>query len=707
MKKLVLHIGMAKTGTSSIQESLGNGAEALCERQVYYPPWLPFNHSFTFPVLFKENAENTFHYKQLSPISNEDWEAELERLRRKWIGFFQSFESGVGIISAEALPGLSVEEIEKLKHFVEPYFDEVIAIAYVRDPVDSIRSRWEQDVKELVDPIGGEELLRETKRRHRYRFLQRWSEVLGEAQLIVRPLKFESLIDNSLLADFFHFAQLGNVITTSVQEKESNKSLGPEGVAFLLAFNRRHPQYVEGIPNRGRGLATRMHLLYRSMRKIRSEPLSLDIKFTANEADQFNQQIRLLNGFLEEQHQFGEVLPSEEATLLPDPGALDADYYLDLMNELALEMDAQAASNAHLRAESSLQAERKGDGAETMPFKRVILHIGLGKTGSSTIQQFLLANADALEKRGVYYPRKFPDELHFDGNHSQSLRAIFEEKPELIPANILAGRDTTESALAYGEGLKSAYMEGFGRSESGTLLLSAEGVAHLKRETVKSLATWLKTLAPTVKVVACIRHPRSALVSEIQQRLKVGATLGELFEDPPYYNFEQLLKKIGLFYGANNITTYDFQDAASHQGGITAAFLEKIGVSGEGLEYIQAEKNPSMSQKSALMLSSFNRQYPLFINGQKNPVRAPGDNKLFVDFPGAKLTIPTSVYESLAQRVDPQLHWLESTHALELKCRESEADNSGYGFLFRRWIDFQVYCRFNYQRFCRRFGGTK
>ncbi|MDG2326795.1 MAG: hypothetical protein P8L70_08700, partial [Halioglobus sp.] len=60
MKKLVLHIGMAKTGTSSIQETLGLGSEQLAEQDVYYAPWKPYNHSFMFTALFLRDPQKSF-----------------------------------------------------------------------------------------------------------------------------------------------------------------------------------------------------------------------------------------------------------------------------------------------------------------------------------------------------------------------------------------------------------------------------------------------------------------------------------------------------------------------------------------------------------------------------------------------------------------------------------------------------------------------
>ena len=38
------------------------------------------------------------------------------------------------------------------------------------------------------------------------------------------------------------------------------------------------------------------------------------------------------------------------------------------------------------------------------PFKKCILHIGTEKTGSTTIQEYLKSNRDALAKHGAYHP---------------------------------------------------------------------------------------------------------------------------------------------------------------------------------------------------------------------------------------------------------------------------------------------------------------
>lgn len=47
-KTIVLHIGLHKTGTSSIQATLKHNQEMFCERGVPYPGSLPYNPSHFF-----------------------------------------------------------------------------------------------------------------------------------------------------------------------------------------------------------------------------------------------------------------------------------------------------------------------------------------------------------------------------------------------------------------------------------------------------------------------------------------------------------------------------------------------------------------------------------------------------------------------------------------------------------------------------------
>ena len=362
MKRLILHIGMAKTGTSSIQEALGDNADLLAGQEVYYPGWKPFNHSFIFTVLFLEKPKKSFYYQQLAPIDDQDWEDELRRLGEQWRTFFTVAEKGSWVVSAENLGRLSHKEIAALRAFVEPFFDQVQVIAYVRDPLRALKSQWEQDVKELREPLSGQQVLDLTKRRLNYRFFQRWIDAFGRDHFVLRRFQPDNFTGGSLLNDFLHAAQIEVEAALELQQSEANQSLGSEGVALLLAMNSRYPLYRDGQYNAERGLARRLHLFYRAMRESGANALSLDVKFNAEEAAGFNRKIGFLNSLLPEGQQFPEVSASESETVLPDATQVPAEYAVEFVNHLSLLVDQMADKVDHLQDRIKTLEEEAGKG---------------------------------------------------------------------------------------------------------------------------------------------------------------------------------------------------------------------------------------------------------------------------------------------------------------------------------------------------------
>ena len=358
MKKLVLHIGMAKTGTSTIQETLGQGADQLRDQGIFYAPWKPFNHSFTFTVLFLGQPEKSFYYKQLAPISDEDWAQELRRLADQWKAFFSAADKGSWVVSAENLGRLAEDELLALRAFVEPYFDEIKVVAYVREPLRALKSKWEQDVKELRQPVEPQALLARTKKQMTYRYFRRWIDTFGRDNFVLRRFDPASFEGGNLLSDFLKAAELEINAELTPPEKESNQSLGVEGVSLLLALNSRYPLYRDGQYNEERGLARRQHLFYRTMRESGASPLSLDIKFNREEAERFNRRIAFLNSLLPEGEGFDEVEPSEGLTVLPAVDTVPADYAVELINRLSRLVDQMADRTDHLQAKvKALQAQ--------------------------------------------------------------------------------------------------------------------------------------------------------------------------------------------------------------------------------------------------------------------------------------------------------------------------------------------------------------
>lgn len=335
MKRLVLHIGMEKTGTSTIQDFLGHHSKALAQCYVFTPDWRPFNHSYDFTTLFMDSPGDSFLYKKSAPISDEDWEELLATHAARWREGFTSFDEGTYIISAENLFRCSRSEIQRIAEFAGPHFDLVEALVYVRNPVASIRSQWEQRVKQMDGPDSGEALLEKVKKGISFDFIARWGEILGNDNFYIRNFDKAVTRHENLAQDFLEALGLPPYEAELQEGQSANTSLGHEGTAFLLAYNAKYPLFRDGALNTERGLSKHIDLLYRAMRAVKTAKLDFEVRFTASEASAVNQQIALLNERLPDDARFAPVAASAEKTRLPSPDDIATSYHVELVNELS------------------------------------------------------------------------------------------------------------------------------------------------------------------------------------------------------------------------------------------------------------------------------------------------------------------------------------------------------------------------------------
>ncbi len=106
-------------------------------------------------------------------------------------------------------------------------------------------------------------------------------------------------------------------------------------------------------------------------------------------------------------------------------------------------------------------ARRFSQGGGEMSRKKLILHVGANKTGSSAIQRFLALNASALRSEGIVVPDKdFRASEEVEGHHVFSFQKLLEDPAE--------GRQLLKDAL------DSIIRD---RPETKKILMSAENLA--------------------------------------------------------------------------------------------------------------------------------------------------------------------------------------------------------------------------------------
>src|SRR6056297_1706936 len=149
-KKCILHGGMPKTGSTSIQQAFFE----FDSPSLVYAPLILKTHTFALWYLFDPNGKERL--KALSARRMPKlFHRKAKGLSERFKSFLESNERNV-LISSEDLVNLGLlENREELVRFLEPYFDEIEFIAYLRPPEDCIVSALQEKFKasaRLFDP---------------------------------------------------------------------------------------------------------------------------------------------------------------------------------------------------------------------------------------------------------------------------------------------------------------------------------------------------------------------------------------------------------------------------------------------------------------------------------------------------------------------------------------------------------------------------
>ncbi|MGH9162173.1 MAG: hypothetical protein ACRD2X_19580 [Vicinamibacteraceae bacterium] len=177
--------------------------------------------------------------------------------------------------------------------------------------------------------------------------------------------------------------------------------------------------------------------------------------------------------------------------------------------------------------------------------------------------------------------------------------------------------------------LRAEYRESFERDlakpDWTTVILSAESLSVSPRPAIARLVDWVRRHVGTLQVVAFVRHPVDWVRSVIQERLKMGYTLEQLYAQLPAPRWQNRLTPWIDAVGIDNFKVVSFESAISGAG-IVPSFCDAAALPYEeirgALTLEGAQTNTSMSLEAALLISSLNRQRPLLVDGRVSQERS-------------------------------------------------------------------------------------
>ena len=143
MRKLYLHIGSGKTGTTSIQKFLSENRKLLSQQNFCYPGGLANHHQIV--TVFESDAK---------VLPREFAIVDKAKLREASASYSESIMNEIKkskqdfIISTEYFQNITkLRNVKKVHHFFSEHFDKIEVIFFVREPVGLYQSLVQQFVK--------------------------------------------------------------------------------------------------------------------------------------------------------------------------------------------------------------------------------------------------------------------------------------------------------------------------------------------------------------------------------------------------------------------------------------------------------------------------------------------------------------------------------------------------------------------------------
>lgn len=231
--------------------------------------------------------------------------------------------------------------------------------------------------------------------------------------------------------------------------------------------------------------------------------------------------------------------------------------------------------------------------------KKLFLHIGFNKTGSTSIQKNLARNAEALKQQGIFFPFR-PKAPYMQGRQHVPLAAA-------VP-----GRHVHWLRQHKRESLKTAFTTlraDLEEQDCNAAVLSTESFGGLDMDAAK--VSWLTTQLPgyDISVIAYIRRQDAYFLSAYQQRIKAGGTAAFRFaqhETMPALRFDRRLAPWREVFGSDRVLVRPFDPRFWPKGELFYDFLATIGASRKGLT-LAAPANEGLDYRAVEIMRQLNR----------------------------------------------------------------------------------------------------
>ncbi len=228
---------------------------------------------------------------------------------------------------------------------------------------------------------------------------------------------------------------------------------------------------------------------------------------------------------------------------------------------------------------------------------KCILHIGITKTGSTSIQEFLFRHLN--DERFLY--------AHFDRRNSgKSLLHAFDWESSAIDK--YQARDLGEEGLLEKrDDCRRMLTEQIETARGKTVIISGEALSFFHPEKLENFIDFLKPHFDRIEAVAYVRHPKSHMESAFQQRMKNVSTRKLRVRD---YSpkFKNIFEKFQHLLGRENVHVWRFDRASFPEGDVVLDFCDRLGIDPPA-ERVSGQ-NQSLSREAIALFFTYRHYFP-------------------------------------------------------------------------------------------------
>ncbi len=249
-RRLLLHIGSPKTGTTTLQATLDHNRARLAGLNVLVPEVLGQQSHILLTAYAQPDGNFRSRHRAVAGVTNKE---ELDAFRARLRADFADALDTAGdsarqvIITSESLSNTlrKCACIERVRDFVQPHFDEIELLYYVRRQDLRAVSDYDQAIK-AGNPRDG--FFTRSFAYEYHEVFQLWSDVFRGCPFNVRVFDPKHLIGGDVVLDFFGAAGLDAAQMEPLERR--NTSLSAKAQLALLALHRAAQAEGGKVPRR-------------------------------------------------------------------------------------------------------------------------------------------------------------------------------------------------------------------------------------------------------------------------------------------------------------------------------------------------------------------------------------------------------------------------------------------------------------------------